>query len=34
MNEALRTSKYRDELFKEWAGADVDTLWQEFLAAQ
>jgi hypothetical protein len=34
MNEALRTSTYKDELFKEWAGADVDTLWQEFLASQ
>jgi hypothetical protein len=34
MNEALRTSKYKDELFKEWAGADVDELWKEFLAAQ
>ena len=34
MNEALRTNMYRDALFKEWAGADVDALWKEFLAAQ
>jgi len=34
MNEALRTNKYRDDLFKEWTGADVDALWKEFLAAQ
>jgi hypothetical protein len=34
MNEALRTGKYKDDLFKEWAGADVDALWKEFLAAQ
>jgi hypothetical protein len=34
MNEALRTGTYKDELFKEWAGADVDTLWKEFLASQ
>jgi len=34
MNEALRTNKYKDGLFTEWAGADVDALWKEFLAAQ
>jgi len=34
MNEALRTGKYKDELFKDWAGADVDALWKEFLASQ
>lgn len=34
MNEALRTGTYKDELFKEWAGADVDALWKEFLASQ
>ena len=34
LNEALRTGKYKDELFKEWAGADADALWKEFLASQ
>jgi hypothetical protein len=34
MNEALRTGKYKDGLFTEWAGADVDALWKEFLAAE
>jgi len=34
MNEALRTGKYKDELFQEWAGSDVDALWKEFLGTQ
>jgi len=34
LNEALRTGTYKDELFKEWAGSDVDALWKEFLASQ
>lgn len=34
LNEALRTGTYKDDLFKEWAGADVDALWKDFLAAQ
>jgi len=34
LNEALRTGTYKDELFKEWAGADADALWKEFLASQ
>ena len=34
MNEALRTAKYKDDLFKEWAGADADSLWKEFLSSQ
>ena len=34
MNEALRTGKYKEEEVKEWTGADYDTLWKEFIAAQ
>jgi len=34
LNEALRTGTYKDELFTEWAGADPDALWKEFLASQ
>jgi len=34
LNEALRSGTYKDELFTEWAGADADALWKEFLASQ
>lgn len=34
LNEALRTATFKDERWTEWAGADVDTLWKEFLASQ
>jgi hypothetical protein len=34
LNLALRTSSYKEDLFKEWTGSDLDTLWKEFIAAQ
>ena len=34
LNQLLRTGGYKEELFKEWTGSDLDTLWKEFLAAQ
>jgi hypothetical protein len=34
LNEALRSGTYKDELFTEWAGADADALWKEFLTSQ
>jgi len=30
ISTALRARKYRDELFKDWAGKSLDDLWQEF----
>lgn len=34
LNIALNQGTYRPELFHELCGADVDTLWKEFIAAQ
>ena len=34
LNERLRSGGYKDELFKEWTGSDLDTLWKEFLGSQ
>ena len=34
LNAASRDRSYKREMFKELCGADVDTLWKEFLAAQ
>jgi hypothetical protein len=34
LNEVLRTGKYREDVFKEWTGSDLETLWKEFIAAQ
>jgi hypothetical protein len=33
LNEAARAKKYRNELFQEWTGKDLDTLWKEYLDA-
>lgn len=32
LNTAINTGKYRPELFQELCGADVDTLWKEFVS--
>ncbi|HVE41853.1 MAG TPA: basic secretory protein-like protein [Planctomycetota bacterium] len=34
LNEVMRSGGYKDELFKEWTGSDLDTLWKEFLGSQ
>jgi hypothetical protein len=34
LNGLLRTGKYKEEVFKEWTGSDLDGLWKEFLASQ
>lgn len=34
LNGLMRTGGYRDDLFKEWTGSDLDALWKEFLATQ
>jgi hypothetical protein len=34
LNDLMRAGGYRDELFKEWTGSDLDSLWKEFLSAQ
>jgi hypothetical protein len=34
LNERLRSGGYKDELFKEWTGSDLDSLWKEFLGSQ
>lgn len=34
LNEQLRGGGYKDELFKEWTGSDLDSLWKEFLGSQ
>ena len=34
LNEKLRSGGYKDELFAEWTGSDLDTLWKEFLGSQ
>ena len=34
LNELLRTGKYKEDVFKEWTGSDLDALWKEFLASQ
>lgn len=34
LNALMRTGGYKDELFREWTGSDLDSLWKEFLAAQ
>ncbi len=34
LNELLRTGKYKEELFKEWTGSDLDGLWKDFIASQ
>jgi len=34
LNERLRSGGYKDELFTEWTGSDLDTLWKEFLGSQ
>ena len=31
LNAAMRESRYREELFKEYAGKDLDDLWQEYV---
>ena len=33
LNEAARARKYKDELFKDWTGKDLDTLWKDYLEA-
>jgi len=32
LNEAGRTKKYKDEIFKERTGKDLETLWQDYVA--
>jgi hypothetical protein len=34
LNVRLRNGKYKEEEFRDWAGADLDALWKEFMAAQ
>jgi hypothetical protein len=34
LNGLMRTGGYRDELFKEWTGSDLDALWKEFITDQ
>jgi hypothetical protein len=34
LNRALRAGKYRNELFKEYTGKDLDQLWRDFTAAE
>ena len=34
LNDLLRTGKYKEEVFKEWTGSDLETLWKDFIAAQ
>ena len=34
MNDLMRAGGYKDELFQEWTGSDLDALWKEFLASQ
>jgi len=34
LNELMRKGGYKPELFQEWTGSDLDTLWKDFLAAQ
>ena len=33
LNEAVRFGKYKNEMFKQYCGKDVDALWTEFIAA-
>ena len=33
LNQALREARYRDELFKDLTGHDLDALWREFTAS-
>jgi hypothetical protein len=32
LNAAMRSGKYADDLFREWTGKDVDTLWKDYAA--
>jgi hypothetical protein len=34
LNELLREGKYKEDVFKEWTGSDLDALWKEFIVAQ
>ena len=34
LNAACRQRAYRPELFAEWCGADLDTLWEAYVASQ
>jgi hypothetical protein len=34
LNDLSRNGGYKDDLFKEWTGSDLETLWKEFIAAQ
>jgi hypothetical protein len=34
LNDLMRAGGYKDELFQEWTGSDLDALWKEFLASQ
>jgi hypothetical protein len=31
INEAARTKKYKDDLFKEWTGKELDALWKDYV---
>jgi hypothetical protein len=33
LNAAMRGGKYSDDLFKDWTGKDLETLWKDYLAA-
>ncbi|MBA4019942.1 MAG: hypothetical protein C0483_22475 [Pirellula sp.] len=34
LNEALRRSQYRYELFRQYAGKSLDRLWADFLESE
>ena len=34
LNDVMRGGGYKDELFRDWTGSDLDALWKEFLESQ
>ncbi len=32
LNEVMRASRYKEDLFKTWTGKDLETLWKDYLA--